>query len=1163
VPLYLKNSISILFCQEKWYYFGEVYLSKFVHLHTHSHYSLLDGLGKIPDLVLRAKELGMDALALTDHGVMYGAIEFYKECQKLGIKPIIGVEAYIAPRKMTDKETKADGSPYHLILLSKNEAGYKNLMKITTAAHLEGYYYKPRVDKEFLKNHSEGLIALSACLGGEIPTLIQSNQKERLIAEIKSYQDIFGQDFYLELQCHPEWPEQQKINKKLIELGKNLGVQLVATNDIHYVNYEDKDAHEILLAVQTGKNYDDQDRMTMKAFNLSMLSGDEMAKNFSEIPEALKNTAAIADQCNLKIALGQNIMPKFPVPKKETAKTYLEKLCFAGAKNRYGEISPKAKERLNYELSVIEKCHFEDYFLIVSDYVNFAKENGILVGPGRGSAAGSIVAYVLGVTDLDPLEYDLLFERFLNPERISPPDIDLDFADDRRSEVITYITDKYGADHVAQIITFGVMKARMAIRDVTRALGMSYEDGDRIAKLIPMGLTLDEALNTISELKSIYDSEPNFTKLIDMAKRLENVARNAGTHAAGVVISQKPLVEYTPLQHPPRGEENLVTQYSMNYLDAIGLLKVDILGLANLTIINNALRIIRKIADADLDLTKIPLDDKKTFELLAKPETSGVFQLESDGMKRYLKELKPTTFEDILSMVALYRPGPMDSIPDYISAKHGKKKITYLDPKLKPILERTYGVIVTQDQVLQIARSFAGFSYAQADILRKAVGKKIRKLLDEQKEKFIQGAIKNGSDQNTAKAVWDFIEPFARYGFNRAHAACYAMISYQTAYLKAHYPSAFMASWLTSEQQDIDKVAFAVSEAKAMGIEVLPPQINESFVEFGVVKASGNIRFGLAAIKNVGEGVSESIVEERKNRGPYLSLSDFLRRLGPKILNKKVIEALAKSGALDDFAERNQILSNLEKILKFISDLGKIENQSQMDLFANATAKPKLAELDLQAATPADKKQKLAWEKELLGMYISEHPLKGMEKIIANSGIPISSLNLQMNEKQVQIAGLVINSKKILTKKGEPMMFVNIEDGSGKIEVIVFPRVLEANPSVWISDNILKIKGRLNNKDGILKIIAMEASPVKEEENAAEIAEPEKLLIFLPAKVSKEDLAKIKEILARFPGQLPMVLHLPKNGGYKEVKTKTRVVFDKNLAKELTLVLPEAKISFV
>ncbi len=1141
-------------------------MNKFTHLHVHSHYSLLDGLGKIPDLVLRAKELGMDALALTDHGVMYGAIEFYKECKKEGIKPIIGVEMYIAPRKMTDKETKVDSTPYHLVLLAKNEKGYKNLLKITSAAHLEGYYYKPRVDKEFLKKHSEGLIALSACLGGEISSLLLSNQKERVLEIIKEYQEIFGKDFYLELQYHPELPEQAKANTKLIELSRKLGIPLAATNDIHYVKEEDKDAHEVLLAVQTGKNFDDQDRLSMKKFNLSMLSQDTMAKNFADIPEAVENTHEIAKACNLEINLGQIILPKFEIPKNTTTKNYLEKLCSEGASKRYGpsrraeadKIMPQVKERLNYELSVIEKCHFEDYFLIVADYVKFAKDNGILVGPGRGSAAGSITSYVLGITDLDPLSYELVFERFLNPERISPPDIDLDFADDRRSEVIQYITQKYGVDHVAQIITFGVMKARMAVRDVARALAMSYDDGDRIAKLIPMGMTLDEALNTVSELKAIYESEPSVKRLVDMAKRLENVARNAGTHAAGVVISQKPLTEYTPIQHPPGGEENLVTQYSMNYLDDIGLLKVDILGLANLTIIKNALRIIRKVNEVEIDLDKISHDDQKTFDLLVRAETSGVFQLESDGMKRNLRDLKPTTFEDILSMVALYRPGPMESIPDFIAGKHNRKKITYLDPKLEPILAKTYGVIVTQDQVLQIARGFAGFSYAEADILRKAVGKKIKKLLDEQKEKFIKGAVKQGASPKTAQSVWDFIEPFARYGFNRAHAACYAAISYQTAYLKAHFPSAFMAAWLTSEQQNIDKIAFATAEAKRMKIEVLAPDVNESFVEFGVVKVSGNIRFGLAAIKNVGVGVSEEIVEERKANGPYTSLADFITRLGSQILNKKVIEALAKSGALDTLCERNQILFNMEKILKFFA--AKNGSTNQMDLFNGRDGAPR-QELTLENVEEASKKTKLSWEKELLGMYVSEHPLSGMEKIIAKNGTPIAVLS-EKNSQKAKIAGLVGKLTKIITKNKEPMLFAQLEDYSGKIEVVVFPRVLSKNTTIWQADSIVSVSGRLNNKDGVLKMIAEEVTALGEDASSVETAEVTRLTIDLPKNITKENLTKIKEILVKFPGNLQVFLKINQNGSSREIKTKTKVVKDREMLKSLKEILPAGKIQF-
>lgn len=1146
-------------------------MPNFVHLHTHSHYSLLDGLGKIPDLVSRAKELGMDSLALTDHGVMYGAIEFYKECKAQEIKPIIGTEMYIATRGMKDKEPKIDSDPYHLVLLVKNEKGYQNLLKIVTAAHLEGFYYKPRVDKEFLQNHHEGLIALTACLGGEIPRLILSKQTDRLHEAVQEYQTIFGpENFYLELQYHPELAEQKIVNDKLIKLAKELQIGIVATNDIHYVRIEDKDAHEVLLAVQTGKNLDDEARLSLKEFNLSMVSPEEMAEYFSDTPEALANTVKIAQMCNLEIKLGQTILPKFAVPKGETSQSYLEKLCERGIKARYGKKNPEVKERLEYELSVIEKCNFTDYFLIVEDYVRFAKENGIIVGPGRGSAAGSLVAFVLGITDLDPLDYNIIFERFLNPDRISPPDIDLDFADDRRSEVIDYITQKYGKDHVAQIITFGVMKARMAIRDVARALGMSYDDGDRIAKLIPMGLTLDEALNTIAELKNIYDHEPSFQKLIDMAKRLENVVRNAGTHAAGVVISQQPLTDYVPLQFPPRGEENIITQYSMNYLDAIGLLKIDILGLANLTIIKNALRIIRKIAAQEIDISKIPMEDPETFELLARAETSGVFQLESDGMKRYLKELKPTEFEDIISMVALYRPGPMDSINDFIAAKHGRKKITYLDPKLEPILARTYGVIVTQDQVLEIARAFAGFTYGQADILRKAVGKKIKKLIDEQKEKFLEGAVQNGSSPKTAQAVWDFIEPFARYGFNRAHAACYAMIAYQTAYLKAHFPSAFMAAWLTSEQQNIDKIAFAISECQRMGLNVLPPDVNESFVEFGVMKTTGDIRFGLAAVKNVGVGVSQEIAEERKNNGPYLSLGDFISRLGGRVLNKKVVEALSKAGALDHLAERNQVLSQMETILKFIANLEKNTQQNQRSLFENVS-QPVVAELKLESIEPANPKQRLAWERELLGIYLSEHPLKNIAGKLKTVCSPIIDLDDIPTNRRVKIGGIIATRRKIVTKNKEPMMFVTVEDLTGKVEAVVFPRVLAQDTLIWQSDEPLVVEGRLDRRDNIPKVIVQSATYLSQISDGDEtvvaeneLVEPQKLIITLPRQTAKDILLKIKDILKQYLAEgedgLIVYLRAPHNGDFEEIRTKTKIRFKPALKRDLKEILQTGKI---
>jgi len=1148
-------------------------MAKFVHLHTHSHYSLLDGLGKLPDLIHYAKELGMDTLALTDHGVIYGAVEFYKKCHDEGIKPIIGVEAYIAPRRMQDKEPRVDSSAYHLILLAKNLDGYKNLLKIVSAAHLEGYYYKPRIDKEFLRNHSNGLIALSACLAGEIPRLAVSGQKENLIAAIKEYQEIFGaENFYLELQNH-ELAEQKIVNETLKKIAKEMRIGLVATNDIHYVRHEDKDAHEVLLAVQTGKDFDDENRLSLKDFDLSMRSPEQMIEDFKDVPEAIENTVKIAEMCNVELELGKTILPKFEVPEGETSESWLRKKCYEGANVRYKEITDKVKERLEYELSVILKCHFEDYFLIVQDYVLFAKKSGILVGPGRGSAAGSIIAYVLGITDLDPLTYNLLFERFLNPERISPPDIDLDFADDRRAEVIQYITQRYGTDHVAQIITFGLMKARMAIRDVSRALGMSYDDGDRIAKLIPMGMTLNESLENVSELKKIYDTEPKFTRLIDMAKRLENVARNAGTHAAGVVISQDPLTDHVALQFPPRGEGNIVTQYSMKYIDEVGLLKVDILGLANLTIIKNALRIIKKIAGDEIDLDKIVIDDKKTYELLARAETSGVFQLESDGMKRYLKELKPTVFEDIISMVALYRPGPLDSIPDFIASKHGRKKITYLHPTLEPILKDTYGVIVTQDQVLQIARHFSGFTYGQADILRKAVGKKIKKLLDEQKEKFIQGAIDQGVDNNQAQQVWDFIEPFAKYGFNRAHAACYAMIAYQTAYLKAHYPSAFMAAWLTAEQQNIDKVAFAITECQRMGIEVLPPDINESFVEFGVVKETGNIRFGLAAIKNVGVGVSDSIVEERKANGSYKDFTDFVTRLGSKVLNKKVLEALAKSGGLDSLIERNQVLVNVEIITKYMSNLEKQSAKNQMNLFADLAAKPAVADLKLEGAAIADQKVRLAWEKELLGIYLSDHPLKNVAEQLKTITVPITALNNAVDIKKARIGGVVATFRKIMTKSKEPMLFATVEDISGKIEVVVFPKLYIKDQEIWSSNEPLIIEGRLDSKDDTLKIIAesvVKLDDFKAEEkvskgtlvSAEEIENPTQIAITLPRNAKKEILEQIKNVLISHPGELSVILKVPQNGSFQEVKTKTRVQKNIRLVNELADIVGKKMITF-
>lgn len=1137
-------------------------MSNFVHLHTHSHYSLLDGLGKIPELVSRTKELGMDSLAITDHGAMYGVIEFYKECQRSGIKPIIGVEVYIAPRRMHDKQPKVDTNPYHLILLAKNEQGYKNLLYLVTKSYLEGHYYKPRIDKELLKDHAEGLIASTACIMGEIPRAILSSSWEKVIETTKIYLDIFGKEnFYLELQDHPEVPEQIKVNEGLKKLAKELKIPLIATCDIHYIKPEDREPHEVLLAVQTGKDYDDESRMTLKEVNLSIRSPEEMEKIFGK--EICQNTVKVAEKCDLKLEFGKPIFPHFDLPKGETPKSYLEKLAWQGLEKRYPKNTPELKKRLRFELDTIEKTHFEDYLLIVADYVRFAKENRILVGPGRGSAAGSLVCYSLEITDIDPIKYNLLFERFLNPERIAPPDIDLDFADARRDEVIRYIAEKYGHDNVAQIITFGTMASRGSVRDTGRALGMAYSDVDKIAKLIPFGLTLDQSFEAVDELKDLYSQDEQVRKLLDMARRLEGVARHASTHAAGIVIAREPLLNYVPLQFSTRGNEEIITQYPMNDIEAIGLIKMDILGLANLTIMGNCLRIVRKTRNIEIDIDNLPLDDPETFALLSRAQTIGIFQLESDGMRRNLKELKPTVFDDIIAMVALYRPGPMEYIPDYIAGKHGRKEVNYLHPKLKDILGDTYGIAVYQEQVLQIARSIAGFSLGEADILRKAVGKKIKKLLMEQQVKFVAGTTRNGVSRQVAEKLFHFIEPFAQYGFNKAHATCYAKIAYQTAYLKAHFPQEYMAALLTSEQSNLDKLSVAISECERLNIKVLAPDINESFVEFGVVPETGNIRFGLAAIKNVGKGVAEAIVEERKANGNYSSFEEFLQRLGSNVLNKKVVESLAKAGALDRFSDRSEILSGIDLVIKFLSDQNKRETQKgadQPDLFANLAIKLEVTKLTLPKVESISKKQKLAWEKELLGMYISEHPLKDLANLIREQGTPIVDISETQVDKKIKLAGIISSIKKIITRSNEPMAFVSIEDETGKIEVLVFPKILKNNTLLWQMDNIISVVGRVNNKDGVLKIIAEEARSLEGEKTKSAKTKPTKFVLELSGRVKKEQLLEIKNVLEEFPGSLKVILKINRSSGTEEIKTKTQVKDSPDLKKKIKAFIPGIKI---
>jgi len=1049
-------------------------MSKFTHLHVHSHYSLLDGLPKIDELLDYVKELGMDSVALTDHGALYGTIEFYKKAKIKGIKPIVGCEVYLAFEKLSDKRPNIDTTRYHLILLAKNEEGYKNLLKLSTIAHLDGFYYKPRIDEEVLEKYSQGLIGLSACLQGKIPRLLLANKLEEAEEVAKKYEKILGRgNFYLELQYHPNIPEQNSVNKKLISLSKKTGIPLVATNDVHYLRKEDSEAQDVLMLINTGADPNDPERLSMIKDNFSLLSPELMIDYFKEIPEAIENTQKIVNECNLQIEMGKVKLPIFPLPNGKTADQFLEELCLRGIKNKFGDKpEPKIIERLKYELSVIAKTGFAGYFLIVQDFVNWAKQNRIVVGPGRGSVGGSLVAYLTNITNIDPLKHNLLFERFLNPERVSMPDIDLDFADRRRDEVIKYVAQKYGQDHVAQIITFGTMAARAVIRDVGRAMQYTYSYCDQLAKMIPMGMDLTEALEKSDEFKNKYETDEMAKRLIDLARKLEGVARHASTHACGVVISAMPLTECVPLQRSVQNPEDIITQYEMHSIEDLGLLKMDFLGLKNLTIIEDTLaRIYVLHNQLKIDLDKIPYDDQKTFKLLQNGLTTSVFQLESDGMKRYLKELKPTTFEDITAMVALYRPGPMQFIPDYIERKHGRQEIKYLHPKLEPILRETYGICIYQEQLMKIAQEIAGFTLSEADVLRKAVGKKIKELLDAQETKFIEGAVKNGVPKKVAKELWQWVLPFASYGFNKSHSAAYAIIAYQTAYLKAHFPVEFMASVLTSEKADVERIAFLIEECKKMNIEVLPPDINESLKNFAVVEGKSQIRFGFLAIKNVGENIAEIIVNERKSGGPFKSIGDFIHRIKTKDLNKKSMEALIKAGAFDKFAERNQLLQNLEKMLEIARENNKKQNTNQMGLFANM---PFVVnhEIKLEPAPAATVLDKLSWEKELLGLYVSSHPLNGFKKLFEKKTTAISKIETSLINKKVILGGLISSVKKIVTKSGKPMLFTKLEDLTGRIEVVVFPNVLERNPSALQENKIVFVAGRVDDRNNEIKIIA-------------------------------------------------------------------------------------------
>lgn len=1054
---------------------------RFTHLHTHSHYSLLDGLSKVDAIVSRVKETGMDSVAITDHGVMYGAIEFYKKATKAGIKPIIGCEMYITSGSRHDKRPGIDDQRYHLILLAETNEGYRNLMKLVTAAHLEGFYYKPRIDKEILRQHSKGLIGLSACLAGEISRALTGNDYPAACAKAREYEDIFGKgNFFIELQQHTSIPDQNMVTPQLVRLARELDIPMVATQDSHYTHHHDQEAHDILLAVQTGNKLDDKDRFSMNQDDFSLLTVEEMREKFLPLGEdvmheAFENTARIADRCSLTIEIGKTQLPSFPLPTGHTdAFAYLTELVAQGVKRRFGETERvDVTERIAYEMGVIKETGFASYFLIVQDFVNWAKRQGIIVGPGRGSAAGSLVAYVLNITNIDPLHYSLLFERFLNPARISMPDIDLDFADHRRDEVLHYVSEKYGKDHVAQIITFGTMAARGSIRDTGRALGLSYDFCDRVAKMIPFNPNaggdktgqLAKALESVAELKEAYDKDPDIKRLIDSAAKLEGVARHASTHACAVVISPQPLTEYLPLQQGT-DDGDIITQYEMHAVEDLGLLKMDFLGLANLTIIERALSMIKERHNVSIDMDALPLDDAKAFKLLQEAKTTGVFQLESAGMKRYLKELRPTTIEDIIAMCALYRPGPMDLIPDYINRKHGRSKVTYLHPALEPILKNTYGIMVYQEQLMAAVRALAGFSLAEADIMRKAVGKKIKSLLDEQEGKFKDGCARVGTPKDVAETFWGLVEPFNRYAFNRSHAACYAVIAYQTAYLKANFPAEFMASFMNSETGDVERIAFLIDECRSMKIEVLPPDINQSGERFAVVSDSpAAIRFGLTAIKNVGEHAVQALIAERAKNGPFTSVADFVTRIPSKDLNKKSLESLIKSGALDAFGERGALLASMDNLLSYARDHQKNASSGQVSLFGEHTATT-LPPVSLVKAEPATTWSRLSWEKELLGLYVSEHPLDSFKTQLAQERvIPIKNIVPRVTHS-FAIGGMVTRVQKIITKTGKPMAFLELEDLTGKMEAVVFPTVLAKFQDICTENHILVAQGKVNERDG-------------------------------------------------------------------------------------------------
>ncbi len=1068
--------------------------SDFVHLHNHTHYSLLDGLTKIDELIDFVKESGMEAVAVTDHGTMSGLVELYKTCDAAGIKAIMGLEAYVAARNMEDRDPAYDKERFHITLLAMNNIGFENLCRLITEAEMNGKYYKPRIDHRVMEKYNEGIICLSGCAGSEISMAIRNDDEERLKTLVDWYSKVYDGRFYLEMQDHghpdspTHWSEQTKINNRLMKLHDETGLPLVVTCDAHYIHHSDQDAHEVLLCVGTGSKISDTNRMSLKDFQLHVIPPDEIIERWKDTcPEAIRNTKRIADRCNVTLDLGRILIPKFPIETGETEKQYLDNMVYRGLAERYGiytrdeaatktveEIKPllsdEVNERIEYELSVVDKMGYNGYFLIVQDFINWGKDQGIIYGPGRGSAAGSLLAYAIKITEVNPLEYDLLFERFLNPDRISMPDIDTDIQDNRRDEVIEYCTQKYGKARVGNICTFGKMMAKNAVRDVARVLEVPYAEADRIAKLVPdpvMGhhVKLKDAIKTEPDLKKEYETNPTAKEVIDFAMRLEGTIRSHGVHACGVVIAPDDLVKFLPMEVSAKGP--LATQFPSTQVEELGLLKMDFLGLSNLSVIQQALRIIKKVYKREINMNKLPLDDPKVFELFQRGDTTGVFQFESAGMKRYLRDLKPTKFDDLIAMNALYRPGPMQFIESFIKRRHGEEEITYLHPGLENSLKSTYGILIYQEQFMQASKEWCGFTGGQADTLRKAVGKKKVKLMEQVKPQFIEGAVKiGGATEEIANKFWDQLLDFANYCFNKSHAACYALVAYWTAYLKTYYPDAFMAALMTADMRWTDRLAIEMTECKRMGLRVLGPDINESYSDFATVGTTGTVRFGIAAIKGMGKALAEEVIAERDANGKFKSVCDFAKRVSSSKFNKKSWESAIKTGCFDSFGDRSDLLYNLEKIQAYGNKMQKDASNGQTDLFGAMGAAVEIPEVEITPApTKYSDKEQLMWERDLMGLYISAHPLDKYEAYFQEQTMPISEIKPNIDGATVIVGGIITNVRSLVTKSGSKMAFVKIEDKISEIEVIVFPKTFEQVGAKLVQDAVVKVTGRVNATD--------------------------------------------------------------------------------------------------